>query len=166
MAQSLLQILPEPTLVERIAAQCLAHGLRVGVAESCTGGLVAAVLTEAPGSSAWFAGGVVSYAEAVKHAILGVSEATLARHGAVSAGTARAMAEGARRLLDVDVAVSVTGLAGPDGDGIHPVGTVFVGVTGPNGTTVSERHFSGDRTDVRAQACGAALAALVTGVEG
>lgn len=147
-------------LVNRIAARCLAHGLRAGVAESCTGGLVAAALTAAPGASAWFAGGVVSYAEAVKVAVLGVPAEALARQGAVSAGTARAMAEGARRLLGVDVAVSVTGLAGPEGDGAHPVGTVFVGVAGSSGTTAEERHFSGSRAEVRAQACAAALAAL------
>lgn len=147
-------------LVNRIAARCLALGLRVGVAESCTGGLVAAALTEAPGASAWFAGGVVAYAEAVKVAVLGVSAEALAHHGAVSAETARAMAAGARRLLGVDVAVSVTGLAGPDGDGVHPVGTVFVGVAGAAGAAAAEHRFSGVRAEVRVQACGAALAAL------
>ena len=153
-------------LVNRIAARCLARGLRVGVAESCTGGLVAASLTEAPGASAWFAGGVVSYAEAVKVAVLGVPAELLAHRGAVSAETARAMAAGARRLLGVDVAVSVTGLAGPDGDGAHPVGTVFVGVAAPTGTAAAEHHFPGDRVEVRAQACAAALAALDAAIGG
>ena len=152
-------------LVNRIAARCLARGLRVGVAESCTGGLVAAALTEAPGASAWFAGGVVSYADAVKIAVLGVPAEALERHGAVSAETARAMAAGARRLLGVDVAVSVTGLAGPAGDEVHPVGTVVVGVASSAGTVAEERHFPGSRAEVRAQACAAALAALDAALE-
>ena len=152
-------------LVNRIAARCLARGLRVGVAESCTGGLVAAALTEAPGASAWFAGGVVSYADAVKIAVLGVSAEALERHGAVSAETARAMAAGARRLLGVDVAVSVTGLAGPAGDEVYPVGTVVVGVASSAGTVAEERHFTGSRAEVRAQACAAALAALDAALE-
>ena len=148
-------------LVNRIAARCLARGLRVGVTESCTGGLVAAALTEAPGASAWFAGGVVSYADAVKTAVLGVPAETLARHGAVSAETAQAMAANARRLLGVDVAVSVTGLAGPDGDGVHPVGTVFVGVARATGAESAEHRFRGSRAEVRAQACHVALGSLL-----
>ena len=152
-------------LVNRIAARCLARGLRVGVAESCTGGLVAAALTEAPGASAWFAGGVVAYAEAVKTTLLGVPAETLARHGAVSAETALAMAEGARRALGADAAVAVTGLAGPGGDDRHPVGTVFVGAAGPNGAHVRQFLFAGDRGEVRTQARDAALAALLAALQ-
>ncbi|MGI5868136.1 MAG: CinA family protein [Kiritimatiellia bacterium] len=176
-------------MVERIAAQCLARGLRVGVAESCTGGMVAAALTAAPGASAWFAGGVVAYAEAVKVAVLGVPAEVLAAHGAVSAETACAMAAGACRVLGVDVAVSVTGLAGPDGDGVHPVGTVFVGGAGtkprpyegrgrslaptkggdeapPPRDWAEEHHFAGSREEVRMCALRTALALLARATEG
>lgn len=148
-------------LVKRIAACCLERGMKVGVAESCTGGLVAAALTDVPGASRWFKGGVVSYSEDVKTAVLGVSAETLSRHGAVSAETAEAMASNARRVLGVDVAVSITGLAGPDGDGVHDVGTVFVGVALSTGVEAAEYRFSGNRAEVRDQACVVALKALL-----
>ncbi len=131
------------------------------MAESCTGGMVAAALTDVPGASHWFKGGVVSYSEAVKVSLLDVSRALLERAGAVSADVAEAMACGARRVLGVDVAVSITGLAGSDGDGVHNVGTVFIGVALSTGVEVAEHHFSGNRAEVRAQASVAALEALL-----
>lgn len=163
MTKEQSNILPNgvTALVRRIAACCLERGIKVGVAESCTGGRVAAALTDVPGASRWFKGGVVSYSEDVKTAVLGVPAETLTRHGAVSAETAEAMASNARRVLDVDAAVSITGLAGPDGDGVHEVGTVFVGVALSTGVEAVEYHFSGNRAEVRTQACVAALDALL-----
>ena len=137
------------------------RGSSVGVAESCTGGLVAAALTEVPGASRWFKGGVVSYSEDIKVSVLGVPRALLERVGAVSADVAEAMACGARRVLGVDVAVSVTGLAGPDGDGVHDVGTVFIGYAADGNQGADEYHFKGDRGSVRTQARDAALKVML-----
>ena len=149
----------------RIAARCESTGIRVGVAESCTGGLVAAVLSARPGASAWFRGGIVSYATEVKRDLPGVGAGMLASIGPVSAPVAEAMAEGACRALGADLAVSVTGLAGPDGDPAHPslpVGTVFVGWADAFGGAGHEKHvFEGGRDDVRRAARDAALALLL-----
>ena len=150
-------------LVERIAARCAAAGLTVGVAESCTGGLVAAALSSRPGASAWLRGGIVSYATDVKRALLGVDADLLADKGPVSAEVAAAMARGARLALGADLAVSVTGLAGPDGDPARdiPVGTVFLGWSGANGSGAEKRFFPGTRDEVRAAARDAALELLL-----
>ncbi len=144
------------TVVE-IGRMCIEHATSVGVAESCTGGMVAAALSEVPGASRWFKGGVVSYSEAVKTSVLGVSCELLDRVGAVSAEVAEAMACGAQRVLGVDVAVSITGLAGPDGDGMHEVGTVFIGYAANGKQGAVEHHFSGDRGSVRTLARDAAI---------
>ena len=134
------------------------RGLTLATAESCTGGLVAARLTDVPGSSDVFAGGVVAYANGVKHAQLGVPDDVLAAHGAVSAETAAAMAEGARRRLGVDVAVSVTGVAGPDGGTPEkPVGLVYLHAAGPDGERTLRLDLPGDRETVRLRATTAAL---------
>jgi nicotinamide-nucleotide amidase len=141
----------------------LARGWRVAVAESCTGGLIGGRLTDVPGSSAWFVGGVVAYANDVKVGTLGVPEALIARHGAVSEPVARAMAEGARRRLDADVAVSVTGIAGPGGGtDTRPVGTVVIAVATATGTGARTFSFPGDRAFIRAQAVMAALDSVRT----
>ena len=133
-------------------------GLTVGTAESLTGGLVAAALTEVPGSSEVVRGGVVSYASAVKSELLGVPAGTIEECGAVSEETARAMAEGAQRELGCDVAVAVTGIAGPGGaEPGKPVGTVWLACAGPAGTVAVVRHFEGAREQVRAQTVRAAL---------
>lgn len=127
-------------------------------AESCTGGGIGAALTAISGSSEVYKGGVISYTDWVKHNVLGVDEKLLVQEGAVSAAVARAMAEGARNLLQADVSVSVTGLAGPGGDEYgNPVGTVFIGYSDCEKTDVCEFHFSGDRESVRQQAIFAAL---------
>lgn len=113
---------------------CRERGLTLAAAESCTGGLIAKRLTDIPGASQVFLGGVVSYTNHVKQQVLRVPENLLARCGAVSAEVARAMALGVRVLTGADLAVSVTGLAGPDGDDRgNPVGTVFVGLSAPGG---------------------------------
>src|SRR3982751_218449 len=122
----------DPTLLalaERLQAVCLARQLTVATAESCTGGLVAAAITAVPGSSGYFLGGIVSYADAAKAELLGVADAVLQAHGAVSAQAARAMASGARDRLHSDLAVSITGIAGPDGGSDEkPVGLTYLGL--------------------------------------
>jgi nicotinamide-nucleotide amidase len=140
-------------------------GLTVGTAESCTGGLVAGALTAVPGSSAVVLGGVVSYACSVKHSVLGVGQDVLDGVGAVSRECACQMAEGARRVLSSDVAVSVTGIAGPGGaEPGKPVGTVWFGLATPRGAKARLCHLEGDRDEVRRAAVLEALALLRVGL--
>ena len=120
--------------------------LTFATAESCTGGDIARRFTELPGASAFFKGGVVSYTNEVKTALLGVDAQLLEEKTAVCREVAAAMAEGVRARLGTDLAVSVTGLAGPDGDGVHEVGTVFIGLAAPDGTWVRETHMGTFRT--------------------
>lgn len=134
------------------------EGKTLSAAESCTGGGIGAALTAVPGSSSVFKGGVVSYCNEIKHRVLGVSEELLATKGAVSLEVAEVMAAGVRALFKTDVAVSVTGVAGPGGDEFgNCVGTVFIGYADKN--LVIARHFlfDGDREAVRRQAIAAAL---------
>ncbi len=121
-------------------------GLTFCAAESCTGGDIARRFTELPGASAFFKGGVVSYTNEVKSALLGVDPALIEEKTAVSAEVAKAMAEGLRERLGTDMAVSVTGLAGPDGDGVHEVGTVFIALAVEGKTYVKETHMGTFRT--------------------
>lgn len=142
--------------------------LTVGCAESCTGGLVSGCLTAVPGSSAVVRGGVVSYAVDVKRSVLGVSGEVLDAPGvgAVSGECAEQMAEGARRVLAADVAVSVTGIAGPGGaEPGKPVGTVWFGLATPLGARAQRRVFPGGRADVRHQAVAEAVRLLREGIE-
>lgn len=132
----------------------------VATAESLTGGMVAETLTDAPGASLTFIGGVVTYATELKVSLLGVTQECVDRHGVVSAQCAEAMAEGARRLTGATYAVSTTGVAGPGPQEDKPVGTVFVGVAGPEGTSSDELALPGERDTVRRAATGAALSAL------
>jgi nicotinamide-nucleotide amidase len=134
------------------------RGLTLGTAESCTGGLVGARLTEVPGASDVFRGAVVAYANDVKRDRLGVPEDVLEAHGAVSAEVAAAMAHGAREALGVDVAVAVTGIAGPDGGTPEkPVGLVFLHAAGPDGELARRLDFPGDRETIRLRAAVAAI---------
>lgn len=134
------------------------EGKTLVTVESLTGGGIGAAITAVPGASKVFKGGVISYTDEVKRQVLGVSQADLDTFGAVSAPVARAMAAGARKLLQADVAVSVTGLAGPDGDAFgHPVGTVYIGYADDKTVTAGEYHFSGDREAVRSQTIEVAL---------
>ncbi len=158
----------EETPVEEVVLDlCRERALTLATAESCTGGLVAARLTSVPGASDVFLGGVVAYANALKEAELNVPDAVLAAHGAVSAETALAMARGARERLGADVAVSVTGIAGPGGGTPEkPVGLVYLCASGPDGERALDFVVTGDRETVRARATVAALhllRALVTG---
>jgi nicotinamide-nucleotide amidase len=137
---------------------CRERGLTLGTAESCTGGLVAARLTSVPGSSAVFVGGVVAYADQVKAMELDVPADILERHGAVSAETAAAMARGARERLGTDLALSVTGIAGPDGGSDEkPVGLVYLHAVGPGGARSADFVFPGDRESIRRRAAVTAL---------
>ncbi len=134
------------------------QGLKLATAESCTGGLVGARLTEVPGASEVFLGAVVAYANEIKQALLGVSSETLSRHGAVSAECALEMARGARQALGADAALSVTGIAGPDGGSAEkPVGLVFFCAASDKETLAQEIRFSGDRDQIRRYATVAAL---------
>ena len=133
-------------------------GRTLATAESCTGGGIGALLTGISGSSAIFKGGVISYCDEIKHRVLGVDDRLLSSEGAVSAAVAEAMAKGARNLLRADVAVSVTGLAGPGGDDFgNPVGTVYIGYA--DDCVLLSKHFvfSGSREEVRTQATEEAL---------
>ena len=142
---------------------CRERGLKLATAESCTGGLVAARLTSVPASSDVFVGGVVAYADEVKLAELGVPTDVLERHGAVSPEAAAAMAAGARDRLGADVAVAVTGIAGPGGGNEEkPVGLVHLHAEGPQGGTTRELNLPGDRQTVRGRATVAALHLLRT----
>ncbi len=142
---------------------CRARGLTLVTAESCTGGLVAARLTSVPGSSDVFLGAVVAYADAVKAAELGVPTSVLERYGAVSAEVAAAMAAGARERLHADVAVAVTGVAGPGGGTAEkPVGLVYLHAEGPDGSLARELNLPGEREAIRQRAAVAALHLLRT----
>lgn len=134
------------------------EGKTLATAESCTGGMIGAALTAVPGASKVYKGGIISYWSEVKQQLLGVDANDLTQLGPVSMQVAGAMADGARKALHSDVAVSVTGLAGPDGDEFgHPVGTVFIGFSTGSKTLAKQFRFEGSRDDVRRQATQAAL---------
>lgn len=142
-------------------------GITIATAESCTGGIVAARLTSQPGSSAYFMGGVVSYSNNAKETLLGVSPDILDHPGAVSEACAAAMAEGARERLSTTFVVSTTGIAGPDGGTERkPVGLVYIGLAGPNGTSVEEHIFPGNRHEIVTAASDRALAMLLVALRG
>ena len=146
------------SVAEIVLDLCRARGFTLGAAESCTGGLVAARLTEIGGSSDVFRGSVVAYANDVKESELGVSGELLERHGAVSAEVAQAMARGVRERLSADVGVAVTGIAGPEGGTEEkPVGLVLLHVVGPDGEKARRIELPGDRETVRGRATAAAL---------
>ena len=148
----------ERSIAEIVLDLCRKERLALATAESCTGGLVAARLTSVPGSSDVFLGSVVAYTNALKESELGVGHDVLERHGAVSAEAALAMAHGAKERLGADVAVSVTGIAGPDGGTPEkPVGLVFLHAVGPNGEKARRIDLPGDREMVRGRATAAAL---------
>ena len=158
---------PVDPLVRRLHERLRGGGLTLAVAESCTGGMLAAAITDQPGSSAYFKGGVVAYSNEIKERLLGVPRELLLRHGAVSAEVARAMAEGARRALAADLAVSITGIAGPDADGTEkPVGLTHVWLAAAEGGDGRRFVFPGDRWTNRRQAVDEALTLLLARVEG
>ncbi len=145
-------------LAERVQRAFLRRSMTLASAESCTGGLVGYALTEISGSSEYYLGGVISYSNEAKRNQLGVSAATLERHGAVSAQAAVAMAEGARRIFGADVAVAVTGIAGPaGGTPAKPVGLAYVAVADEAGSEVRRHQRHGDRHANRVASAGACL---------
>ena len=134
------------------------QGKNLATAESCTGGMIGAHLTGIPGSSAVYKGGIISYTNEIKQKLLGVPEEILTQFGAVSAPVAEAMAFGAKKALNADIAVSVTGLAGPGGDDYgNPVGTVYIGYCDASCCLSRHYRFDGDREEVRKQAVTHAL---------
>lgn len=145
-------------IAELVLALCRARSLGLATAESCTGGLVGARLTSVPGSSDVYAGGVVAYSDAVKRDALGVPAGLLEAHGAVSPEVAAAMADGARRRLGADVAVAVTGIAGPRGGTPEkPVGLLHLHAAGPDGARARTLNLPGDRATIRERGAAAAL---------
>jgi PncC family amidohydrolase len=149
-------------LASRLGAVLVERGFTVATAESCTGGLVAHLLTEIPGSSRYVRGGVVAYADDVKRTELAVPAEVLAAHGAVSAQVALAMAEGVRRRLGTDLGVGVTGVAGPDGGSdAKPVGLVYVAVAGIGPAEVRRCLWPGDRSENKRLSAAAALEMLL-----
>jgi PncC family amidohydrolase len=153
-------------LAGRLQERCVGARLTVATAESCTGGLVAHLITQVSGSSGYLLGGIVAYADAVKVAQLGVPQTILDAHGAVSAQVARAMADGARAAFGSTLAVSVTGIAGPDGGTeAKPVGLTYLAVSGPAGTEVRRIVWTGDRNANKWASAGLALEMLLAGAE-
>ncbi len=153
-------------LAERLQGVCLGRGLTVAAAESCTGGLIAETITSVAGSSGYFLGSVVSYANSAKTSFLGVPDSLIEAHGAVSAQVARVMVGATRERFGSHLAVAVTGVAGPDGGtAAKPVGLTYVGLADAAGVDVRRLHFDGDRAFNREAAAEAALSWLLERAE-
>ena len=153
-------------LIHELADALKARGLVCATAESCTGGLIGAALTSVSGSSEWYVGGVISYANSVKAGLLGVREADLEAHGAVSEPVVRSMAMGACRVTGADVACAVSGVAGPGGGTPEkPVGTVWIGWSKHGETRAEKFRFNGDRDSVRAQTVAEAIRGMLDWVK-
>jgi PncC family amidohydrolase len=149
-------------LAQGIQALMIERSLTLATAESCTGGLIGHVLTEVSGSSAYYEGGLVSYSDSLKVSELAVDPATLERHGAVSAQTCVAMAEGARKRYNAAVAVAVTGIAGPNGGtAAKPVGLTYVAVADDRGHDVRRHAWTADRHGNKVLSAEAALTLLL-----
>jgi PncC family amidohydrolase len=143
------------------------RGLTLALAESCTGGLLGHRITSVSGSSDYFRGAIVAYASDVKRDLLDVREETLTRHGAVSEETAREMAHGARRVIEADLGISITGIAGPTGGTPEkPVGLVYIGLAAPDGEWVERHVWQGDRRQNKGRSAEAALDLLRRYLEG
>jgi nicotinamide-nucleotide amidase len=159
---------PDPdiyALAQQAGDQLRRAGKWLAVAESCTGGLLGAAITDVPGSSAYFLGGIVSYADRVKIEQLRVPPETLRRYGAVSEPTALAMVEGVRQFLGADLGISITGVAGPNAEDSKPAGLTFIGIAAANTTTCHRFQWTGDRWDNRRRSVLAALELLVQALE-
>lgn len=142
---NMIYSLEDSTLEKTLGELLIARGKTVSAAESCTGGEIAHLLTTVPGASSWFLGSVTSYAISVKEKVLGVDPAIIQECGVVSSEVAAAMADGVKRLTGSDYSVATTGLAGPSGDERNPVGTVWIGVSGPRGTRTVKYCYKHDR---------------------
>jgi len=154
-------------MLERVASLLKEKGLWIATAESCTGGLIGHKLTNIPGSSEYFKGGVISYGNEVKMKLLGVKEETLKKYGAVSEQTAREMAEGVKKLMDVNIAIATTGIAGPGGGTeTKPVGLVYAALAHDDGVIVKKFVFNGAREENKESFANAALNILLEYHEG
>lgn len=152
---------------EHILRLMVSSALKLSVAESCTGGLIASRITDIAGSSEYFEAGIVTYSNKAKTRFIGVSEELLVARGAVSREVAESMAEGVRRATGSDIGLSVTGIAGPGGGSdIKPVGTVFIGLSWQDGTLVKGFRFEGDRKEIRQRASDEALRLTIDYLEG
>jgi nicotinamide-nucleotide amidase len=150
------------SLVGEVAREAVARRYTLATAESCTGGWIAKVFTDLPGSSVWFRGGIISYADAVKIELLGIPAELLAENGAVSQPVAEAMAEGGRRRLGADWAIATSGVAGPDGGTVDkPVGRVCVAWASANGVESEQWNLEGDREAIRMATVQHALVGLL-----
>ena len=157
---------PLVALAARLHERCLVRGLHVATVESCTGGLVGHVITEARGSSAYYIGGFVTYSDRLKQDLVGVPPEILAAHGAVSAQTAMAMATGGRARTGADLVAAVTGIAGPDGGTDQkPVGLTYVAVADATGTAVRRHLWSGERSDNKRASAEALLELLLERID-
>lgn len=154
-------------LLETVSAQLVQKKLMLATAESCTGGMIGAVMTDRPGSSAFYAGGFITYSNDLKTRLLDIPEPMLTQYGAVSAAVAQAMAQGVLAKTNADIAISVTGIAGPDGGSADkPVGLVYIGYGLKGGPiSVSKHNFDGDRGAVRRQTVEASLRHILKLVE-
>ena len=154
-------------LEKQIGKRLLHKGWRLAVGESCTGGLVGHRITQVPGSSQYYLGGVMAYSNHAKQVLLGVSPQTLGTHGAVSEQTALEMAAGARHALDAEVGLSVTGIAGPGGGSQEkPVGLTWIAISSPNGDRTSCNVWTGNREQNKADSAQAALSLLLELLQG
>jgi nicotinamide-nucleotide amidase len=153
-------------LAARLGERCTALGLHVATVESCTGGLVSHAITEVPGSSAYFVGGFVTYSDQLKFEAVGVPHDVLTAHGAVSAQVAMAMASGGRQRTGADLAVAVTGIAGPDGgSAAKPVGLTYVAVADAVGVAVQRNVWGGDRSENKRRSAIAAIELLLQRID-
>ena len=149
---------PLVSLAERVGERCLGLGIRIATVESCTGGLVGHLITETPGSSAYYVGGFITYADRSKQVMVGVPAEVLAAHGAVSAQTAIAMAAGGRSRTGAEICISVSGIAGPDGGSpAKPVGLTYVAVVDADGAAVRRYVWAGSRAENKRSSAQAAL---------
>lgn len=152
--------------LETLAQLCLKHGFKVATAESCTGGMVSAAMTDIAGSSQWFDAGFVTYSNEAKMAMLGVQDTTLLEHGAVSEQVVKEMALGAVHNSQAQFAVSISGIAGPGGGSAEkPVGMVCFAVSSSESTKTETRFFTGDRAQVREAASEHAVSALLSFIQ-
>ncbi|MFJ9689474.1 CinA family protein [Streptomyces bacillaris] len=155
------------TAAARVLERLVQRGETLAVAESLTGGLVAADLTSVPGASRSFRGSLTAYATALKEEVLGVDGTLLAERGAVDSEVARQMAAGVRRVLGADWGIATTGVAGPEPQDGQPVGTVYVAVAGPSGVEkVSALRLNGSRADIRKESVGSVLELLASELDG
>jgi nicotinamide-nucleotide amidase len=148
--------------VEELAALLIEKGLTLAVAESCTGGLLGSMVTSLAGSSAYFKGGIISYADSIKFTLLGVDSETIESFGAVSKECAELMAKGAREKLSSDIGVSITGVAGPEGGtNEKPVGTVFISVSSATESVTEKLILSGSRSEIREESASMAIRLII-----